>query len=181
MSAPVRYRPLWSAASLAMDAPSWGLWNDITLKACGYIAPIWVRQLNDGTAEAYELELDNGQHVIVRKRDDSFEAFGRRTAQAYTREYKARNLREISHVGQPEPQDVDASAPGYVKRVVVKPEGRIEPGQYDGDTCHRDGCVGSMVLGEPDDCSCFRSAPCGYHEAMLPVCDTCGAETDVKS
>ena len=52
-------------------------------------------------------------------------------------------------------------------------ERQLKEGTEDGSRCNRR-CEGVMVLGQPADCSCHISAPCGACENMRPECSLCG-------
>ena len=52
-------------------------------------------------------------------------------------------------------------------------ERQLKEGTEDGSRCNRR-CDGVMVLGQPENCSCHLSAPCGACEDMRPECSMCG-------
>jgi len=54
-------------------------------------------------------------------------------------------------------------------------------GQVEGERCNRpndDGfaCDGEMILGDPVNCYCHISPPCGACLDNQPVCNVCGTE-----
>lgn len=51
-------------------------------------------------------------------------------------------------------------------------------GNFDGDICNRDGCMGLIVGDEKEGgCSCHTgNPPCGYCTEQNQYCDTCGWE-----
>ena len=56
---------------------------------------------------------------------------------------------------------------------IAELESQLKEGTEDGSRCNRR-CDGVMVLGQPVDCSCHISAPCGACEDMRPECSLCG-------
>ena len=47
------------------------------------------------------------------------------------------------------------------------------PALEEGDPCGREGCTGTMVLTEAENCSCHISPPCGACLSVRFVCQEC--------